>query len=51
MHRQSSDSTGTETGDGLDGRGGESRIIEVGHIVELSYSYKSTVTFYKGREK
>lgn len=35
MHRQGSDGAGTETGDGLDGRGGESRVIEVGHIVEL----------------
>lgn len=33
MHRQGSDGTGTETSDGLDGRGGESRIIEVGHII------------------
>lgn len=47
MHYQGRDGAGTEAGDGLDGRGGETRMVEVGHKVGDNFNLQETVTFYE----
>ena len=47
MHYQRRDGAGTEAGDGLDGRGGETRMVEVGHKVGDKFNLQETVTFYE----
>lgn len=47
MHYQGRDGAGTEAGDGLDGRGGETRMVEVGHKVGDKFNLQETVTFYE----
>jgi hypothetical protein len=51
MHYQRRDGAGTEAGDGLDGRGGETRMVEVGHIVGDKFNLQETVTFYEQDQK